>query len=169
MPDNVLFEKGAGETIRRHLLYECDVHTMLRLPTGLFYAQGVNANVLFFDNKEAGKGPQTDALWIYDFRTDMHFTLKNNPLKYEDLTDFIKCYNQKNRKQRKETKRFRTFRYNELTARDGANLDITWIKSKKQKEQDSLADPEILAASIKTDLTIALEALDEISRDLEGG
>jgi len=169
VPDNVLFEKGAGETIRRRLLYECDVHTMLRLPTGLFYAQGVNANVLFFDNKAAGNGPQTDTLWIYDFRTDMHFTLKNNPLKYEDLSGFIRCYNQENRKQRKETERFRQFGYDELTARDGANLDITWLKSSKLKEQDNLADPQILAESIKTDLTQALEALDEISRDLEGG
>ncbi len=169
VPDNVLFEKGAGETIRRCLLYECDVHTMLRLPTGLFYAQGVNANVLFFDNKVGGNGPQTDTLWIYDFRTDMHFTLKNNPLKYEDLADFIRCYNQENRRQRKETERFRQFVYDELTARDGVNLDITWLKNNKLKEQDNLADPEILVESIKTDLTQALKALDEISRDLEGG
>ncbi|MFC1951080.1 N-6 DNA methylase [Chloroflexota bacterium] len=169
VPDNVLFEKGAGETIRRRLLDECDVHTMLRLPTGLFYAQGVNANVLFFDNKAAGKGPQTGALWIYDLRTDMHFTLKNKPLKHGDLAGFIKCYNQENRQRRKESERFKPFCYDELTTREEANLDITWLKSEKMRAQDSLADPETIVESIKTNLTQAFEALDNISHNLKGG
>jgi len=93
VPDNVLFEGGAGETIRRKLLHECDVHTLLRLPTGVFYAQGVKANVLFFERKPASETPWTKKLWIYDLRTNKHFTLKTNPLKYEDLQDFIQCYN----------------------------------------------------------------------------
>ena len=80
VPDNVLFEGGAGETVRRKLLHECDVHTLLRLPTGIFYAQGVKANVLFFDRKPASETPWTKQLWIYDLRTNMHFTLKTNPL-----------------------------------------------------------------------------------------
>jgi len=89
VPDNVLFEGGAGETIRKKLLHECDVHTLLRLPTGVFYAQGVKANVLFFDRKAASETPWTKELWIYDLRTNKHFTLKTNPLKYEELEDFI--------------------------------------------------------------------------------
>jgi type I restriction enzyme M protein len=92
VPDNVLFEGGAGETIRRKLLHECDVHTLLRLPTGLFYAQGVKANVLFFDKKPASETPWTRKLWIYDLRTNQHFTLKTNPLKREDLDEFVACY-----------------------------------------------------------------------------
>jgi type I restriction enzyme M protein len=103
IPDNVLFEGGAGETIRRKLLHDCDVHTLLRLPTGLFYAQGVKANVLFFDKKEASESPWTKRLWIYDLRTNKHFTLKTNPLKREDLHEFVACYNPKNRHDRKPT------------------------------------------------------------------
>ncbi|MBI5450829.1 MAG: N-6 DNA methylase, partial [Gammaproteobacteria bacterium] len=103
VPDNVLFEGGAGETIRRKLLHECDVHTLLRLPTGLFYAQGVKANVLFFDKKPASETPWTKKLWIYDLRTNMHFTLKTDPLTRADLDEFVKCYNPENRHSRKAT------------------------------------------------------------------
>ena len=109
VPDNVLFEGGAGETVRRKLLHECDVHTLLRLPTGIFYAQGVKANVLFFDRKPASEKPWTKKLWIYDFRTNEHFTLKTNPLKRADLDDFVACYNPENRHKRKETERFKSF------------------------------------------------------------
>src|SRR6059036_3606432 len=93
VPDNVLFEGGAGETVRRRLLEECDVHTLLRLPTGIFYAQGVKANVLFFDRKSASETPWTKDLWIYDFRTNRHFTLKENTLRREHLQEFIAAYN----------------------------------------------------------------------------
>jgi len=103
VPDNVLFEGGAGETIRRELLKQADVHTLLRLPTGIFYAQGVKANVLFFDKKPAREKPWTEQLWIYDLRTNMHFTLKENPLKREDLNEFVACYSAKNRHDRKPT------------------------------------------------------------------
>jgi type I restriction enzyme M protein len=92
LPDNVLFEGGAGETIRRELLKQADVHTLLRLPTGIFYAQGVKANVLFFDRKPAQEKPWTQKLWIYDLRTNLHFTLKENTLKRSDLDDFVACY-----------------------------------------------------------------------------
>ena len=92
LPDNVLFEGGAGETIRRELLKQADVHTLLRLPTGIFYAQGVKANVLFFDRKPAQEKPWTQKLWIYDLRTNLHFTLKENTLKRSDLDDFVNCY-----------------------------------------------------------------------------
>ncbi len=100
LPDNVLFEGGAGETIRRKLLHECDVHTLLRLPTGLFYAQGVKANVLFFDKKPASVMPWTKTLWIYDLRTNKHFTLKTNPLRRDDLDEFVQLYNVANRQDR---------------------------------------------------------------------
>src|SRR6202167_4783705 len=109
LPDNVLFEGGAGETIRKKLLQQCDVHTLLRLPTGIFYAQGVKANVLFFDRKPAQEKPWTQKLWIYDLRTNLHFTLKENPLKRADLDDFVACYNPKNRHERKESERFKGF------------------------------------------------------------
>ena len=92
VPDNVLFEGGAGETVRTNLLKQCDCHTLLRLPTGIFYAQGVKANVLFFENKPAQEKPWTKKLWVYDLRTNMHFTLKTNPLKRADLDEFVKLY-----------------------------------------------------------------------------
>nr|WP_294233829.1 N-6 DNA methylase [Prosthecobacter sp.] len=121
LPDNVLFEGGAGETIRRELLKQADVHTLLRLPTGIFYAQGVKANVLFFDRKPAQEKPWTRKLWIYDLRTNMHFTLKENPLKREHLDDFVACYfggtnvdvRSTSRHERQETERFKAFDYEE--------------------------------------------------------
>jgi type I restriction enzyme M protein len=109
LPDNVLFEGGAGETVRRELLKQADVHTLLRLPTGIFYAQGVKANVLFFDRKPAQEKPWTQKLWIYDLRTNKHFTLKESTLKRNDLDEFVKSYHQKNRTNRKETERFKCF------------------------------------------------------------
>ncbi|HLL43212.1 MAG TPA: N-6 DNA methylase, partial [Segetibacter sp.] len=80
VPDNVLFEGGAGETVRKKLLETTDVHTILRLPTGIFYANGVKANVIFFDNKPSSKDPWTKEIWFYDYRTNIHHTLKKNPL-----------------------------------------------------------------------------------------
>jgi type I restriction enzyme M protein len=167
VPDNVLFEGGAGETVRRKILHECDAHTLLRLPTGVFYAQGVKANVLFFDRKPASETPWTEKLWIYDLRTNKHFTLKNNPLRYGDLQDFIKCYNPQNRHDRKETERFKAFTYNELTQRDKANLDITWIKDESLEDTENLPAPEVLAAEITENLQSALEQFNSIRDDLE--
>jgi type I restriction enzyme M protein len=102
LPDNVLFEGGAGEKIRRKLLENCDVHTILRLPTGIFYAQGVKANVVFFDAKPKDGQIHTKGVWFYDLRTNKHFTLKTRTLKLDDLQDFITCYNPENRHERKE-------------------------------------------------------------------
>ncbi len=124
LPDNVLFEGGAGETIRRELLKQADVHTLLRLPTGIFYVQGVKANVLFFDRKPAQEKPHTKKLWIYDLRTNQHFTLKENPLKRESLDDFVACYHAKNRNDRQESERFKSFDYDDLIKRDVIALDI---------------------------------------------
>jgi type I restriction enzyme M protein len=168
VPDNVLFEGGAGETVRRKLLHECDVHTLLRLPTGLFYAQGVKANVLFFDRRPASEKPWTQKLWIYDLRTNKHFTLKTNPLRYEDLQDFIKCYNPENRLERGETERFKQFDYDELIKRDKVSLDILWLKDKSLEDSENLPDPNVLAGDIVENLESALEQFGSIQEDLEG-
>jgi type I restriction enzyme M protein len=166
LPDNVLFEGGAGETVRRELLKQADVHTLLRLPTGIFYAQGVKANVLFFEKKPAREQPWTEKLWIYDLRTNMHFTLKENTLQRSDLDDFVACYNRKNRNDRKETERFKSFTYDELTKRDKLNLDILWLKDDALEESANLPAPEIIAADIMADLAAALEQFSAISEDL---
>jgi type I restriction enzyme M protein len=169
VPDNVLFEGGAGETIRRRLLHECDVHTLLRLPTGVFYAQGVKANVLFFDRKPASQTPWTRTLWIYDLRTNRHFTLKTNPLTRADLDDFVACHNPENRHDRKETERFRPFSYEDLTKRDKANLDIFWLRDESVEDSAGLPPPDILAEEIVEDLRAALEQFEEIGADLKVG
>ncbi|MBU7027966.1 MAG: SAM-dependent DNA methyltransferase [Theionarchaea archaeon] len=168
VPDNVLFEGGAGETIRKKLLRECDVHTLLRLPTGIFYAQGVKANVLFFDRKPASENPWTEKLWIYDLRTNKHFTLKQNPLRYEDLQDFITCYNPENRFDRTETERFRSFTYDELMQRDKVSLDIFWLKDESLEDTENLPDPDVIAGDIVENLEAALEQLSSIYENLGG-
>jgi type I restriction enzyme M protein len=166
VPDNVLFEGGAGETVRRKLLHECDVHTLLRLPTGVFYAQGVKANVLFFDRKPASEKPWTEKLWIYDLRTNMHFTLKENPLKLDDLQDFIKCYNPESRSDRKETERFKVFSFDELMQRDKVSLDIFWLKDESIEDSENLPAPEVIAKDIAENLQAALEQFGSIYEDL---
>ncbi len=166
VPDNVLFEGGAGETIRRKLLHEADVHTLLRLPTGIFYAQGVKANVLFFDRKPAAEKAWTERLWIYDLRTNMHFTLKEDPLKRSDLDDFVACYHPENRHERKDTERFRAFGHDELIKRDKANLDISWLKDESLEESANLPDPDVIATEIVDDLEAALEQFSTIQEDL---
>lgn len=170
IPDNVLFEGGSGETIRKKLLETTELHTILRLPTGIFYKQGVKANVIFFDNKPASKNPWTKEVWVYDFRTNIHFTLKKNPLKFEDLRDFIKCYNSENIHKRTETwnaesnpeGRWRRFSYDEITERDKTNLDITWIKDKSLANLDNLPDPDELANDIVENLEAALESFKNV-------
>ena len=168
VPDNVLFEGGAGETVRRRLLHECDVHTLLRLPTGIFYAQGVKANVLFFDRKPGSDTPWTKELWIYDLRTNKHFTLKANPLSRADLDDFVACYRPGQRAQREETERFRRFTYDELVARDKASLDIFWIRDESLEDTDNLPPPGVIAAEIVEDLEAALAEFSELAESLQG-
>jgi len=169
VPDNVLFEGGAGETIRKRLLHDCDVHTLLRLPTGIFYAQGVKANVLFFNRKAAGEKPWTQALWIYDLRTNKHFTLKTNTLTRADLDDFVRSYNPANRHERTETERFHRFSYEDLLKRDKANLDIFWLRDDSLGDSSDLPDPAILAAEIVEDLQAALDQFAQIASDLSAG
>ncbi|MDA0836513.1 MAG: class I SAM-dependent DNA methyltransferase [Planctomycetota bacterium] len=174
VPDNVLFEGGAGEKVRRNLMQQFDVHTLLRLPTGIFYAQGVKANVLFFDAKPAQEAAWTKKLWVHDLRTNMHFTLKTNPLKRADLDDFVKCYKPRKHHLRKPTwsdetpeGRWRSYDYEEITKRDKLNLDIFWLKDKSLEDSDDLPEPDVLAQEIADDLQTALEQFSSIAEELK--
>jgi len=181
VPDNVLFEGGAGETVRKKLLHDCNVHTLLRLPTGLFYAQGVKANVLFLEKKPASETAWTKKLWIYDLRTNKHFTLKTSPLKRSDLDEFVDCYLANPRspawseenpdglpvRGRTQTGRWRAYEYEELIARDKASLDIFWLKDQSLEDSENLPDPDVLAQEMIEDLEAALEQIREIKGDIE--
>ena len=174
VPDNVLFEGGAGETVRQKLLQTTDLHTILRLPTGIFYKPGVKANVIFFDKKPASPARQTKEVWIYDFRTNIHFTLKQNPMSDADLRDFVSCYNPVNRHKRRETYsaknpdgRWRKFSVDEILKRDKTSLDIFWIKDKSLADLDNLPDPETLADDIIENLQSALESFQELKKQLK--
>jgi type I restriction enzyme M protein len=166
LPDNVLFEAGAGETIRRRLLAECDLHTILRLPTGIFYAQGVKANVVFFDRKGARLEPWTTETWVYDLRTNKHFTLKANPLGAADLADFVDCYRADDRSKRVENERFHRFSYDDLVARDKANLDLIWLRDESLDDASTLPSPGVLAAEIVEELEAALTQFRELAASL---
>lgn len=170
LPDNVLFEGGAGETLRKKLLADFDLHTILRLPTGIFYAQGVKANVLFFDKKPASEQPWTQRLWVYDLRTNQHFTLKQNPLRRQHLDDFVECYLPgKDRSERVESEKWHSFTHDELITRDKANLDITWLRDESLEDMDNLPAPEVIAREIVEDLTAALAEFEAVAAALEAG
>lgn len=175
LPDNVLFEGGVGETVRKKLLDTTNLHTILRLPTGIFYANGVKANVLFFDGKPSSKDPWTKEVWVYDYRTNIHHTLKKNPLKLNDLRDFITLYNADNINKRKETYhadtnpegRWRKFGYDEIIARDKTSLDITWLKDKSLADLDNLPDPDVLALDIVENIEAGLASFRAIIEGLK--
>ena len=170
VPDNVLFEGGAGETVRKKLLETTELHSILRLPTGIFYANGVKANVLFFDNREASPNPWSKDIWFYDYRTNIHHTLKKKPLRFDDLKDFIACYNPLNRHERKETwdaeknpgGRWRKYTREQIVARDKTSLDIFWLKDKSLADLDNLPEPDILAAEIIENVEAGLNSFREI-------
>ena len=169
LPDNILFEGGAGEIVRKELLKTTELHTILRLPTGIFYANGVKANVLFFNNKPASKNPWTKEVWVFDYRTNIHHTLKKKPLRLADLQDFIDLYHSENIYKRSETwsestpeGRWRKFTYDEILGRDKTNMDIFWLKDKSLADLDNLPDPDILAGEIMENLEAGLEAFREI-------
>ncbi|NTV26973.1 MAG: SAM-dependent DNA methyltransferase [Chlorobiaceae bacterium] len=174
VPDNVLFEGGAGETVRKKLMETAELHTILRQPTGIFYANGVKANVLFFDNHPAQKEPWTKEVWIYDYRTNIHHTLKKKPLRFEDLQEFIECYNPKNRFDRKERwnaetnpeGRWRKYSYSDIIARDKTSLDIFWLKDKSLSDLDNLPDPEELAEEIIENIEAGLNSFRQIAASL---
>lgn len=175
VPDNVLFEGGAGETVRQNLLKTAELHTILRLPTGIFYAQGVKANVLFFDNHEASKAPWTKEVWYYDYRTNIHHTLKQKPMRFEHLAEFIACYNPKNRHKRKATwdqdrnpeGRWRKYTYDELIARDKTSLDVFWLKDKGLTDLDNLPEPDTLAEEIIENLEAGLASFRAVLKGLK--
>jgi type I restriction enzyme M protein len=169
LPDNVLFEGGAGETVRDRLMKEFDVHTLLRLPTGIFYAGGVKANVLFFDKKPAGDSPWTKELWVYDLRTNMHFTQKTKQMRRGDLEDFVLSYKAGSRNQRVESERFKKFTYDELIARDKKNLDIVWLKDDSIVDAADLPAPEVIAREIMENLEAALSEIAAVVEALESG
>jgi type I restriction enzyme M protein len=166
VPDNVLFEAGAGETIRRNLLTHSDVHTLLRLPTGIWYSAGVKANVLFFDRTQLKKSISSDQLWIYDLRANKNFTLRENPISDEDLRDFVTCYNPSNRRKRRETERFRSFEYHELLRTERASLDISWLQDDSLSDDDHLPKPHALARAILRDLETAVREFAAVEKQL---
>ena len=173
VPDNVLFEGGAGETIRRKLLQTTDLHTILRLPTGIFYAQGVKANVLFFDNRPASPDPQTSKVWYYDYRTNVHHTLKQKPLTYAHLEDFVARYRPGDRHLREATwsedapdGRWRAFSRDELLQRDKASLDVFWLKDASMTDLENLPEPDVLADEIVENLRSALASFEAVAGDL---
>jgi type I restriction enzyme M protein len=184
VPDNVLFEGGAGETIRRRLLADCDVHTLLRLPTGIFYAQGVKANVLFFERKPGRKEPWTTKLWVYDLRTNQHFTLKERPLARKDLDEFVSLYLPGQPRSKRAATwdaaadggkgapvagtsgRWRSYDYAELVARDKCSLDLFWLRDESLEDSANLPEPAVLAQEIADDLRSALEQIEEVLEDL---
>jgi type I restriction enzyme M protein len=163
IPDNVLFEGGAEETIRKELLNKTNLHTILRLPTGIFYANGVKSNVLFFEKRKAEAQPLTKEIWFYDYRTNVHHTLKKQVLRYEHLIPFVECYHAKNRNQTKETwnaenltGRFRKYTYEEIVTKEKVNFDIFWLKDDSYIDLEGLPEPEILAQEIIDNLESAL-------------
>jgi len=174
LPDNVLFEGGAGEEVRKQLLKTAELHTILRLPTGIFYAPGVKANVLFFDNKPASKEAWTKDIWIYDYRTNIHHTPKKRVMTMGHLDEFIQLYNSDNRNKRKETwneetgeGRWRKYTYDEVISRDKTSLDIFWLKDQSLTDLDNLPDPDILANEIIENIESGLESFRSIAKELE--
>ena len=162
LPDNVLFEANrAGEGIRKRLLEGFNFHTLLRLPTGIWYSPGVKANVLFFDKRPASKEAQTRELWVYDYRTNIHKTLKTKRLASTDLNDFVECFHK-----REETERFRRFSYDELVMREKLNLDIFWLKDDSLEDIDSLPEPDVLAQEIVDNLEAALQHFRGVADEL---
>lgn len=173
VPDNVLFEGGAGEKVRRNLLQKCRVHTLLRLPTGIWYSPGVKANVIFFEKKEGRAKPWTDKVWVYDLRTNQHFTLKQKPIQRTDFDEFVECYKPGAPHKRKPTwsednpdGRWRCYDYDDLLKRDKLSLDLFWIKDKSLTDTDSLPSPVALASEIADDLEAALAQFTKIAARL---
>jgi type I restriction enzyme M protein len=169
----ILIEGAAGEIVRRELFKQADAHSCFDSHAGSSTPKAVRAglafiaNVLFFDRKPAAEKPWTEKLWIYDLRTNKHFTLKENPLKRSDLDNFVANYNPKNRHERKESERFKSFTYEDLLKRDKLNLDIFWLKDESLEDSANLPDPDIIAAEIVEDLQAALAQFAKIASDLK--
>ena len=170
LPDNVLFEGGAGEVIRKKLLTEFNLHTILRLPTGLFFAQGVKANVLFFS-----KGTPTKDIWFYDYRTGVKHTLATNPMQRHHLDDFVECYKSENILARQETYdaesnpngRWRKYNVDDILKRDKTSLDITWIKQNDDDNDYTLAELMALIQEKSDNISKAVAELQKLMANIE--
>jgi len=167
LPDNVLFADGDGQKVRADLMEKCDLHTILRLPTGIFYAQGVKTNVLFFARGQKDKGNTKD-IWIYDMRSNMTNFGKRTPLSAEHFQDFIKAYGndqhgKSKRKDQGETGRFRCFTRADIAKRNDS-LDITWLQDDSVRRGDDLPEPAEIADEILAQLSIATEEMQELAR-----
>ena len=170
LPDNVLFEGGAGEVIRKKLLTEFNLHTILRLPTGIFYAQGVKANVLFFS-----KGTPTKDIWFYDYRTGVKHTLATNPMQRHHLDDFVECYKSENILARQETYdaesnpngRWRKYNVDDILKRDKTSLDITWIKQNDDDNDYTLAELMALIQEKSDNISKAVAELQKLMANIE--
>lgn len=171
LPDNVLFEEGVGTKIRADLMNKCNLHTILRLPTGIFYAQGVKTNVLFFTRGKTESG-NTKRVWYYDLRINMPAFGKRTPLTHQHFVDFEKAYGNKpdgssKRTDQGEIGRFRVFDRAAIAGR-GDNLDISWLKDDDSSSADELPEPDEIAAMIRERLSTALEEIDALAALLEG-
>jgi type I restriction enzyme M protein len=169
LPDNVLFADGDGVSIRRDLMDKCDLHTILRLPTGIFYAGGVKTNVLFFTRGKTDTG-NTQAVWVYDLRSNMPSFGKTTPLTRKHFEDFEKAYGpdplgKSPRTEEGEQGRWRKFSREQITAR-GDNLDITWLRDETHGED--LPDPDDIAVEIRDNLRTALDEIEALMGLLEG-
>lgn len=170
LPDNVLFEGGAGEVIRKKLLTEFNLHTILRLPTGIFYAQGVKANVLFFS-----KGTATKDIWFYDYRTGVKHTLATNPMQRHHLDDFVECYKSGNLSSRTETYdaetnpngRWRKYSCDDILKRDKTSLDITWIKQTDDNNDYTLAELMSMIQEKSDNISRAVAELQKLMANIE--
>lgn len=173
VPDNVLFEDGAGDTVRKNLLKKTNLHTILRLPTGIFYKPGVKANVIFFDNKEPSDKWQTKEVWVYDFRTNVHFTLKQNPMTEESLKDFVKCYNPDNINSRKATYsdkqpdgRFRKYTLKEIEEND-YKLDLKWLIDDDGQDDRTLSELMTDLKEKSKNISNAVSELEKLLKDIK--
>lgn len=171
LPDNVLFEDNTGRKIRTDLMDKCNLHTVLRLPTGIFYAQGVKTNVLFFQRGESDKS-NTNEVWFYDLRTNMPSFGKRTPLTRTHFEEFEKCFGDDPnggaaRKDEGEDSRFRCFSRDEIAKHDD-NLDITWLRDDDADHADALPEPEVLASQIMENLSLAMQEMKELAAMLEG-
>ena len=171
LPDNVLFEEGVGQKVRADLMDKCDLHTILRLPTGIFYAQGVKTNVLFFTRGEKDKA-NTKAVWFFDMRTNMPSFGKRTPFTRAHFAEFEKAYGtdphgKSKRKDQGEEGRFRKFTREEIAKR-GDNLDISWLKDDSVTDHADLPEPDVIAAEIVAQLQTALDEMQALQEELGG-
>jgi type I restriction enzyme M protein len=167
LPDNVLFEGNVGKDIRTDLMEKCNLHTILRLPTGIFYAQGVKTNVLFFERGKTDKG-NTKEVWVYDLRTNMPTFGKRTPLTLKHFEAFEKAYQAEKRVDEGEKGRFRCFSREEI-GKNEENLDLSWLKDDSIEDVADIPAPDVLAKEAMSELRLAMSELECLVKELEVG